>query len=257
MNTVEFIDGSAPGISAALLNEPFHVKGASYDSVTDQITVTIGSGRAGFGFTTIIEKLTDSTLIINEPGINTEYYIFLQNNTTTPFKSSTSILSLEGEVLLGKVSVGETKSSLTRHDLRGLMPGSLNNNRYVKIGDNNIDIYSATTQRTCTTSSFTKQFRVRFPGNYRVYFEYKASSTTIRAYVSVSGGVGGGAYYTNSTSYTGKNVDLSGVKAGELIKITLGKSGDPYDDYTSYIRNVYLRGEYTDKDPMIYGTIND
>ncbi len=257
MNTVEFIDGNAPGISAALLNEPFHVKGASYDPVMDQITVTIGSGRAGFGFTTIIEKLTDSTLIITGPSINTEYYIFLQRDSTTPFKSATSIISLDGEVLLGKVSVGETKSSLTRYDLRGMLPGSLNNNRYVIIGDNNIDLYSATTERTCKTTNFAKQFRVRFPGNYRVYFEFRASKNVINAYVNVSGGVGGGVHYTNSTTYTGKNVDLSEVKAGELIKVTLGKSGDPYNDYTSYMKNVYLRGEYTDTDPMIYGTIND
>ncbi len=122
MNTVEFVDGNAPGISAALLNEPFHLKGASYDEGV--IAVTIGPGRANFGggLSGIVEKLSDSTLTIGTPAANTTYYIFIEPDGA--FSYDTSSLPKMG-VLIGSVATSDPVTILTRDDLRGILPGPI------------------------------------------------------------------------------------------------------------------------------------
>ncbi|HEX3046220.1 MAG TPA: hypothetical protein VHY08_15800 [Bacillota bacterium] len=257
MYTVEFIDGSAPGISAALLNEPFHIKGASYNS--GLLTVTIGSGRANFGGGLIIERLMDSTYSFT-PISGTTYYIFLKNNNNNPFIHKTANLAEDGEVVLGSIDVTGVAPNLvlTKHDLRGLLPGCLNNDqlsKYVKLSNTNL--YSAPTERAVSSGGLVKQFRVKYPGNYRLYFEYRCSNSSFYTYASVQRAGASYSYYTNSSGYIGVTVDLLGIAANELISISLSESYDQYGQNASYIRNVYLRGDYTVYNPVSYGAVVD
>ncbi len=195
MNTVEFVDGNAPGISAALLNEPFHLKGASYDEGV--ITVTIGPGRANFGggLSGIVEKLTDSTLTISTPVVNTIYYIFIENDGS--FSYNTSSLPKMG-VLIGSVATGDPVTILTRNDLRGILPGP------IVLKTSGIQVFNS-------SGTFTVP-----PG-----------VTTV--YVTICGGGGGGTYYSSSyygggagEGYYRKKVI---VRPNETINITVGIGG--------------------------------
>jgi hypothetical protein len=102
------------------INQPFWLKSATYDAENDRIIVTIGPGRADWGGGTLTEKLTDSTLYITTPSINTTYYIFLKNDST--FIYSTSGTPRGGEIRIASIAVGETKDALTVSDLRGMLP---------------------------------------------------------------------------------------------------------------------------------------
>ncbi len=196
MNTVEFVDGNAPGISAALLNEPFHLKGASYDEGV--ITVTIGPGRANFGggLSGIVEKLSDSSLTISTPAVNTTYYIFIESDGT--FSYDTSSLPKMG-VLIGSVATGDPVTILTRDDLRGILPGPI-------------------TIRTGGLKVFTSSGTFTVPEGV----------TTI--YVSMCGGGGGGNNNLTSTWAGGGGAAAVYKKQftvipGESIPITVGIGG--------------------------------
>lgn len=104
------------------INQPFWLKSATYDAANDRIVVTIGPGRADWGGGTLTEKLTDSTLYITTPSINTIYYIFLKNDST--FIYSTSGIPGAGQVRLASIAVGATKDALTVSDLRGMLSTS-------------------------------------------------------------------------------------------------------------------------------------
>jgi hypothetical protein len=197
MNTVEFVDGNAPGISAALLNEPFHLKGASYDG--SLITVTIGPCRANFGggLSGIVEKLSDSTLTISAPAPMTTYYIFIQYDGS--FSYSTSSSSGMG-VLIGSVATGEQVTALTRDDLRGILPGPV----FLRAGG--IQIFNSV-------------------GTFIV----PAGVTTV--YVTMCGGGGGGGdYYGSYDGGNGGNADVVFMQAvqvtpGQNISVTIGAGG--------------------------------
>lgn len=206
MNTVEFVDGNAPGISAALLNEPFHLKGASYDEGV--ITVTIGPGRANFGggLSGIVEKLSDSTLTISAPAVNTTYYIFIEPDGS--FSYDTSSLPKMG-VLIGSVATGDPVTILTRDDLRGILPGP------ISIRTGGIQIFSS-------SGTFTVPEGV----------------TTV--YVTMCGGGGGGGggctWYDDNVfikSYSGGgggNAAIAFMRAGNVtpgqsIIVTIGEGG--------------------------------
>ncbi len=195
MNTVEFVDGNAPGISAALLNEPFHLKGASYDEGV--ITVTIGPGRANFGggLSGIIEKLADSTLTISAPVLNTTYYIFIEPDGS--FSYDTSSLP-KMRVLIGSVATGDPVSILTRDDLRGILPGP------IVLKTSGIQVF-----------------------NSSGIFTVPPGVTTV--YVTICGGGGGGTYYSSiyfgggaGEGYYRKKVI---VRPNETINITVGIGG--------------------------------
>jgi hypothetical protein len=197
MNTVEFVDGSAPGISAALLNEPFHLKRASYDGGI--ITVTIGPGRANFGggVSGIIEKLSDSTLTISTPVPKTTYYIFIQYDGS--FFYSSSSLETTG-VLIGSVATGEQVNVLTRDDLRGILPGP-------------IDLRGGTAQTFTSAGIFTVP-----PGVTTVYV------------TMCGGGGGGGAADGLNNGAPGGNAAIVFMRAvqvtpGQSITITIGAGG--------------------------------
>lgn len=101
------------------INQPFWLKSATYDAANDRIVVTIGPGRTDWGGGILTEKLTDSTLYITAPSINTTYYVFLKNDST--FIYSTSGTPGSGQVRLASIAVGATKDALTVSDLRGML----------------------------------------------------------------------------------------------------------------------------------------
>lgn len=116
----EFVNGGAPGISAERLNEPFHVKSATYDSGTDTITVTVGRGRVDWGGGNITEFTSDQTLAITPVAVSTTYYVHLLSTGT--LEAGTAALPSAWGVTLGTVATGAAKSTLTRDDLRGMLP---------------------------------------------------------------------------------------------------------------------------------------
>ena len=63
----EFISGSAPGITAPRLNEPFHLETMNYNAVADQVELTLGRGRATIG-SSIIEKAGEQQLSHHDTG---------------------------------------------------------------------------------------------------------------------------------------------------------------------------------------------
>jgi hypothetical protein len=313
MNTVEFVDGGAPGISAALLNEPFQIKTPSNDN--GNIVVTIGTGRANFGSLPLVEKLTDSQLIITSPTINTTYYIFLKSDGT--FVSNVSSDPQDGQVLLGAVVVGETLNTLSKLDLRGMLPGcygtvpslivknrtgntpfvdfftSGNSNydariscsggnttagngdinfagKYIRINDEELNkwatlgdtvLYTANAERSAPYgSSFSKRFRVKYPGNYRIHAELRTNTIGWGATVTATARGVSSSAFSGLTTYTGANIDLIGVGANELISVTVTVGGDYYHQgATGYMKNVSLRCNYINYDPnnYTYGMVVD
>lgn len=120
--TTEWVEGGAPGISAARLNEPFHVRAASFDSVNNRINVTIGPGRAAF-LGVIAERLADTIHHIAAPTVNTTYHIYVHSNNT--FSHNTTGAEPAGAVRLGTVRTGAALADpMTRTDVRGQLPGA-------------------------------------------------------------------------------------------------------------------------------------
>lgn len=121
-HTTEWVEGGAPGLSAARLNEPFHVRAAAFDSVNNRINVTIGPGRAAF-LGTVVERLADSLHHIAAPVVNTTYHVYLHSNNT--FSHNTTGIELAGAVRLGTVRTGAALADpMTRVDVRGQLPGA-------------------------------------------------------------------------------------------------------------------------------------
>jgi hypothetical protein len=117
----EFNSGSAPGLSADRLNEPFHLKGVVYDSVNDKIDLTFGRGRAVF-LDTIVEKVAESTHSVTSPAVNTTYYIYLKNDGT--YTHNTTGTSPTGALKIWAVSTGLTVDALSESDMRALIDAS-------------------------------------------------------------------------------------------------------------------------------------
>lgn len=117
--TKEFQDGTSPGISAALLNEPFHITDAtSYDGTNDDLNIVVGPGRADFGSGAFVEKLSDTTVTVSAPAASTTYYVFLRRDGT--FRTSTSS-ARNGDARLGSVTTASDKTVSSRDDLRGIL----------------------------------------------------------------------------------------------------------------------------------------
>ena len=121
-HVVESVEGGAPGISAARLNEPFHVREAAFDSVNNRIDVTIGPGRAAF-MGTIVERLADTIHHIAAPVVNTTYHVYLLS--ANALTHNTTGVELAGAVRLGTVRTGAALADpMTRTDVRGQLPGA-------------------------------------------------------------------------------------------------------------------------------------
>jgi hypothetical protein len=117
----EFNSGSAPGLSADRLNEPFHLKSMVYDSVNDKIDLTFGRGRVVF-LDSIVEKVLESTYSILTPTINTTYYIYLKNDGT--YTNNTTGTTPAGALKHWAVSTGSTVDVLSKSDMRALIDAS-------------------------------------------------------------------------------------------------------------------------------------
>jgi hypothetical protein len=117
----EFKSGSAPGLSADRLNEPFHLISMVYDSVNDKVDLTFGRGRAVF-LDTIVEKVAESAHSILTPAINTTYYIYLKNDGT--YTLNTTGTTPAGALKLWAVSTGSTVDVLSKSDMRALIDAS-------------------------------------------------------------------------------------------------------------------------------------
>lgn len=103
-------------------NQPFWIKSAVYDVGTDTIAVTIGPGRVDWGGGDVTEKAADTVLDITPVAINTEYFVFVDQATDGFTYSSVSAVPADGQVRLGSVATGADKATLTRDDLRGMLP---------------------------------------------------------------------------------------------------------------------------------------
>jgi hypothetical protein len=117
----EFKSGSAPGLSAERLNEPFQLKSMVYDSVNNKIDLIFGRGRVVF-LDTIVEKVLESTHSILTPTINTTYYIYLKNDGI--YTHNTTGTTPAGALKLWAVSTGATVDALTKSDMRALIDAS-------------------------------------------------------------------------------------------------------------------------------------
>jgi hypothetical protein len=111
----EFKSGSAPGLSADRLNEPFHLQSMAYDSVNNKIDLTFGRGRAIF-LDTVVEKNLDSAYSILAPAINTTYYVYLNSDGT--YTHNTTGTAPSNSIRLWAVSTGATVDALSKSDLR-------------------------------------------------------------------------------------------------------------------------------------------
>ena len=121
-HTTEWIEGNAPGISAARLNEPFHVRLAEFDAPNNRVNTTIGPGRVSFLGGTVVERLVDTEHFIGTPVINTTYHVYIHENNT--FSHNTTGVAPTGAIRLGTVRTGAALGNpTTRVDMRGQLVG--------------------------------------------------------------------------------------------------------------------------------------
>lgn len=121
-----YIAGTAPGISADRLNQPFNVKTAQYDAGNNRIRCTIGPGRVDFGGPYsggtisggIIEQTADAIYDIPAPALNTTYFLFL---SSVGYIHDT-IGHADKGVRLARLVMGGSPGDPTIVDIRGIMP---------------------------------------------------------------------------------------------------------------------------------------
>lgn len=138
-NVKEWVNAGAPGIAAECLNEPFHIRSATWNSAPNQLEVVIGPGRVDFTSPGVeklgaIDYATTVTVTLATPSASTVYYVFVKasNNSgispqsfmsASDFRISTSALPLSSEVRIGRVKTNTTYGAVTeRFDLRGILP---------------------------------------------------------------------------------------------------------------------------------------
>lgn len=115
----EFQNGSAPGISADRLNEPFHLKSVTYDAANDRLVLVMGRGRETFGPGVVVSKAAEETVYLAAPVVNTTYYLYLASDGA--WLTNTTGGAVAGAVLLWSIQVGATKDTLAKTDLRPLL----------------------------------------------------------------------------------------------------------------------------------------
>lgn len=104
-------------------NQGFHVKSVVYDSTNDELDITVGPGRVDWGGDNITEFTADQVINVAAPATNTTYYVYVESDDT--FHTSTSATydgSAANAVRLASVATGADVSTLTRTDLRGILP---------------------------------------------------------------------------------------------------------------------------------------
>jgi hypothetical protein len=117
-----FVNGSAPGISAPVLNEPFNVQSAAVSGTT--LTVVLEAGRLDWGDGTGYTIASGATASVTKTGVSAglDYYVYVRPAGGVIFFGPPPFGTGSG-VCVAKISTGmPVTNPCTITDLRGTLP---------------------------------------------------------------------------------------------------------------------------------------